>query len=479
MSKQQHTFPNKSTSVHELLDTIKSKRAKDIDWRKGRAFCLIYHPGDEREEGIKQIFDQYYADNALNPTATPSIVELETETVSMCADLFHGDEQVCGNVTTGGTESILLAVKTARDWAKQHRPHITQPHVVIPESAHPAFMKAFHYFNIDFTVTRTGKDFSADIAATEAAIASNTILLVGSAPAYPYGVMDPIVDIAALAKRKNLLCHVDACIGGFILPFIKESGYAIPPFDFEVDGVTSLSADVHKYGYAPKGASVVLYKNHELRRFQFSLYTKWAGGIYGSPTMTGTRAGSNIAAAWGALRSIGREGYLEMAKATMDTTERIKKAIRGIDELEIMGETNMCIVAFKSSKIDVFMLADVLNKKGWHFERQQLPPTLHFTINYIHKDVVEEFVADLQASVAEVREKRLQQMGNKLQSSIVKGLSSLLPEGTIAKLQQNSKPDLDNENKAAMYGMMGALAGTGDLDKIVLDFLDNIYTAKF
>jgi glutamate/tyrosine decarboxylase-like PLP-dependent enzyme len=194
--------------------------------------------------------------------------------------------------------------------------------------------------------------------------------------------------------------------------------------------------------------------------------------------MTGTRAGSNIAAAWGALRSIGREGYLEMAKATMDTTERIKKAIRSIDELEIMGETNMCIVAFKSSKIDVFMLADVLNKKGWHFERQQLPPTLHFTINYIHKDVVEEFVADLKASVAEVREKRLQQMGNKLQSSLVKGLSSLLPEGTIAKLQQNSKPDLDNENKAAMYGMMGALAGTGDLDKIVLDFLDNIYTAK-
>lgn len=478
MSKQQHTFPNKSTSVHELLDTIKSKRTKDIDWRKGRAFCLIYHPGDEREEGIKQIFDQYYADNALNPTATPSIVELETETVSMCADLFHGDENVCGNVTTGGTESILLAVKTARDWAKQHRPHITQPHVVIPESAHPAFMKAFHYFNIDFTVTKTGKDFSADIAATEAAIASNTILLVGSAPAYPYGVMDPIVDIAALAKRKNLLCHVDACIGGFILPFIKEAGYAIPPFDFEVDGVTSLSADVHKYGYAPKGASVVLYKNHELRRFQFSLYTKWAGGIYGSPTMTGTRAGSNIAAAWGALRSIGREGYLEMAKATMDTTERIKKAVRSIDELEIMGETNMCIVAFKSSKIDVFMLADVLNKKGWHFERQQLPPTLHFTINYIHKDVVEEFIADLKASVAEVREKRLQQMGNKLQSSLVKGLSSLLPEGTIAKLQQNSKPDLDNENKAAMYGMMGALAGTGDLDKIVLDFLDNIYTAK-
>lgn len=478
MNQQKYTFPKQATSVNELLETVQQKRAKDIDWRKGRAFCLIYHPGDEREEGIKKIFDQYYADNALNPTATPSIVELETETVSMCADLFHGDENVCGNITTGGTESILLAVKTARDWARKNRPNITKPHVVIPESAHPAFMKAFHCFDVDFTATTTTKDHCADIAATEAAITANTILLVASAPAYPYGVMDPITEIAALAKKKNILCHVDACIGGFILPFIKEAGYAIPAFDFEVDGVTSLSADLHKYGYAPKGASVVLYKTHELRRFQFSLYTKWAGGIYGSPTMTGTRAGSNIAAAWGALRSIGREGYLEMAKATMQTTERIKAAVRAMEELEIMGETNMCIVAFKSSKIDVFMLADILNKKGWHFERQQLPATLHFTINYIHTNVVEEFISDLKQSVAEVREKRMQQIGNKLQSSLVKGLSSILPDGTIAKLQQNSKPDLDNDNKAAMYGMMGALAGTGDLDKIVLDFLDTIYTAK-
>jgi hypothetical protein len=167
-----------------------------------------------------------------------------------------------------------------------------------------------------------------------------------------------------------------------------------------------------------------------------------------------------------------------MAKATMQTTERIKAAVRAMEELEIMGETNMCIVAFKSSKIDVFMLADILNKKGWHFERQQLPATLHFTINYIHTNVVEEFISDLKQSVAEVREKRMQQIGNKLQSSLVKGLSSILPDGTIAKLQQNSKPDLDNDNKAAMYGMMGALAGTGDLDKIVLDFLDTIYTAK-
>jgi sphinganine-1-phosphate aldolase len=478
MNKLKNSFPTQGVPVADLLSIIKQKKRKDIDWKAGKAFCLIYHPGDEREHAIKEIFDQYYADSALNPTAMPSLVELETETVSMSADLFHGDEQVCGTVTSGGTESIILAVKTARDWARKNRPQISKPHVVIADSAHPAFIKAFHLLEIDFTPTKTGGDFRADVATMEKAITANTILLVSSAPSYPYGVIDPITDMAALAKRKNLLCHVDACVGGFILPFIKELGYRVPDFDFAVDGVTSISADIHKYGYAPKGASVVLYKTHELRRFQFSTYTKWAGGVYGSPTITGTRAGSNIAAAWAALRSIGKDGYLEMAKATMQATGKIKQAVNEMPELEIMGDTDMSIVTFKSDKLDVFMLADELNKKGWHFERQQGPPSLHFTVNYIHKDVVDEFIADLKAGVANVLAKRMTHIGNKVQTTFVKGLSAILPEGAISKFQKGSTGDLENENKAAMYGMMGALAGTSDLENIVLDFLDNIYTAK-
>ncbi len=478
MSKQIYGFPPHATPVNDLLENVKQKRLKDIDWRKGKAFCLIYHPGEEREQAIKEVFDQYYADSALNPTATPSLVDIETETVSMCADLFHGDEQVCGNVTTGGTESILLAVKTARDWARKNRPNITKPHVVIPESAHPAFQKAFHFLNVEYTVIPTASNYQADVSAMEKAITPNTILLVCSAPAYPYGVIDPVEQIATLAKTKNLLCHVDACIGGFILPFIKDLGYPVPAFDFAVEGVTSLSADMHKYGYAPKGASVILYRTHELRRFQFSLYTKWSGGVYGSPTITGTRAGSNIAAAWAAIRSIGRDGYKEMAKATKEATEQIKQAVLQTEELQLMGETEMSIVAFKSDQVDVYMLADELNKKGWHFERQQSPPSLHFTVNYIHKNVTDEFLTDLKQAITDVRAKRMMQVGNKLQNSLVKGLSSILPEGTIAKLQKNSAPDLNNENKAAMYGMMGALSGTSDLEHIVLDFLDNMYTAK-
>lgn len=478
MSKPARSFPTSSTPADVLLQQVQDKRQRDIKWQLGRAFCLVYYPGEEREHAIKKIFDAYYADNGLNPTATPSLAELEAETISMCADLFNGDAETCGNLTTGGTESILLAIKTARDWARVHKPNIRRPHVVLPKSAHPAFMKAFHYFDVDFTATELTGEYRADVAAMAKAITPNTILLVGSAPAYPHGVMDPIADIATLAKQNNLLCHVDACIGGFLLPFIKDLGYPVPPFDFSVDGVTSLSADVHKYGYSPKGASVILYKNHTLWRKQFTLYTAWNGGVYGSPTMTGTRNGGTIAAAWAALKTIGRDGYKEMAAETMRATEKLIHAVQQMPELQIIGKPDMSIVAFKSDTIDVFLLADELNKLGWHFERQQLPASLHFTMNYIHRYAMDELITDLNKCIHVVKDKKLQQFGNLLQSAAVKGLSKILPPGTLAKINKSSTPDLENENKAAMYGMMGALAGTDDLEEIVLDFLDNIYTAK-
>ncbi|MCW5908921.1 MAG: aspartate aminotransferase family protein [Chitinophagales bacterium] len=478
MEKPVCPFPDKGTLADDLLETIRAKRQRDIQWQAGRSFCLIYYPGEEREHAIKKIFDAYYADSGLNPTATPSLAELEAETVSMCASLFNGTAETCGNVTTGGTESILLAVKTARDYARKTKPHIKKPNVVLPQSAHPAFMKAFHFLEVDFIATPLNSDYSADVAAMEKAINENTIMLVGSAPAYAHGVMDNIEAIAALAKRKNLLCHVDACIGGFMLPFIKQLGYAVPPFDFSLEGVTSLSADLHKYGYAPKGSSAILYSNHELRKHQFTLYTKWNGGVYGSPTITGTRNGGCIAAAWAALKVIGNEGYMEMAAVTMQVTDKVMKAISEIPELQIISRPVMSMVSFQSHAIDVYMLADELNKRGWHFERQQLPPSLHFTFNYIHHAVADEFIADLKACVEAVKDKRLKQLGNKVQTAAVKGLSKILPAGTLAKFNKAGAEEIDNENKAAMYGMMGALSGTDDLEKIVLDFLDNIYTAK-
>jgi sphinganine-1-phosphate aldolase len=291
--------------------------------------------------------------------------------------------------------------------------------------------------------------------------------------------MDPIAEIAAIAKEKNIFCHVDACIGGFMLPFVKKLGYPIPEFDFSIDGVTSISADIHKYGYSSKGSSVILYKNSDIRKFQFSLYTKWNGGVYGSPTMTGTRPGGSIAGAWAALKAIGMDGYLEMAKTTMEVTNKIKTSIDGIKELEIIGHPDMSILAFKSDKIDVFKLADELNKKGWHFERQQLPPSLHFTINYIHRLVADEFINDLNECVEISKKFTLDSFATSLQTKAVKGLSKILPSGTIAKLQKGgSGSAIKKENTAAMYGMMGALSGTDDLEEIVLDFLDKINSVQ-
>ena len=478
MSSSKMKFPATASSTEEMLSYVTEKKKKDIDWRAGRAFCLVYYPGEEREHKIKTIFDQYFADNALNPTATPSLAELEAETIAMCADLFNGDDNTRGNITTGGTESILLAVKTARDWARKNKPNIKRPNVVIAESAHPAFMKAFHYFDVEFIPVKVSDDYRVSAEAMRKAMNANTIMLVASAPSYPHGVMDHIEEIAAVAKQANVLLHVDACIGGFILPFLKDAGYPIPAFDFSVDGVTSLSADIHKYGYSSKGSSAILYKSAELRKFQFSLYTKWNGGIYGSPTITGTRAGGSIAGAWAALKGIGREGYVEMAKASMETTLKLKQAFESVPELQIMGSPCATMVAFKSDKLDVYVLADELNKKGWHFERQQLPPSLHFTVNYIHKGVADEFIADFNECVETARKNRMGHLTNKVQTAAVKGLSKILPAGTLAKLQKNQTGALDNENKAAMYGMMGALSGTDDLEQIVLNFLDDIYTLK-
>jgi len=480
MSKPLVCFPETPTSAKELIKYIKEKKTADVDWQSGKAFCLIYYPGEERSKTIREIYDLYFSDNALNPTATPSLAELEAEVASMCADLFNGDGQVRGNITSGGTESILLAVKTARDWAKKNKPHIKRPMVIVPASIHPAFMKAFHYFEVDFVPVELREDLRANTAAMEAAITENTIMLCCSAPSYPHGVVDPVAEIAAVAKSHDLLCHVDACIGGFMLPFLRKLNYPIPAFDFSVEGVTSISADIHKYGYSTKGSSVVLYRNAALRKHQFSIYTKWNGGIYGSPTISGTRPGGTIAGAWAALKGIGEQGYLEMAVVTMDATEKIRKGIDAIEGLDIMGKPDMSILAFKSDKMDIYALADELNKKGWHFERQQLPPSIHLTINYIHKDVADAFIGDLQEAVRKVKKFSVRKITNKLQVGAVKGLHKILPEGTVAKIQkkQASVDGVNKENTAAMYGMMGALTGTGDLDEIVLDFMDKINKVK-
>ena len=245
MTKSETKIPTSGIDRNALLAHLKASRGHDTEWKNGRAFCLVYHPGDERAALIQEAYNMFFSENALNPSAFPSLRRFESEVVAMCASLFNGGDSIEGTMSSGGTESILLAVKTAREWAKTHKPEIKEPEVIVPISAHPAFQKAFHYFGIKGVSIPVGPDYRVDMAAVRKAINPNTILLVGSAPSYPHGVVDPIRDLSDLALEKGLLLHVDACVGGFMLPFVRRLGYAVPDYDFTLPGVTSMSADLH------------------------------------------------------------------------------------------------------------------------------------------------------------------------------------------------------------------------------------------
>ncbi|MCB9232675.1 MAG: aspartate aminotransferase family protein [Bacteroidia bacterium] len=478
MKKNTISFPKAGLDKETLLQKMTERRANDTHWQTGKAFALVYHPGKERSEAIKAAYDMFFSENALNPTAFPSLRQFEAEVIAMTADLFHGDENTCGSLSSGGTESILLAVKTAREWGKK-KMKIAHPEILIPETAHPAFYKAGYYFGVKVTKIPVREDFRVDMEAMKAAVSENTVLLVGSAPSYPHGVIDPISELSDLAVEKGLLLHVDACIGGFMTPFAKKLGWPIPDWDFSLPGVTSISADVHKYGYAAKGASTILYRNHELRKHQFYVITDWSGGIYGSPTMLGTRPGGAIAAAWAALMTIGEAGYLEMAARTLKATQMLQEGIAAHPELKIIGQPDVSLFAFGNSEegknIDIYALADELSKMGWSFDRNAVPISIHITVNQIHLEVVSDFLADLKTALDKVKKFRLSHVTSKVQIKAVKGLQKILPEGALAKIQSaTAGKGGGGAPKAAMYGMMGALAGTGDLHTMVLNFLDKL-----
>jgi glutamate/tyrosine decarboxylase-like PLP-dependent enzyme len=475
MSKKKIFFPKSGLQPDGLMRQMAEQRDGDLKWQDGKAFSLMYYPGEEKEKFIQEAFNMYFAENALNPMTFPSLRKMETEVISMVADLMGGDELVRGSFTSGGTESILLAVKSARDHARKLHPEIKYPEMVLPATAHPSIVKSLHYFDIKGVFVPVKNDFTADSLAMEKAITKNTIMLMASAPSYPHGVIDPVAEIAAMAEKKGIWLHVDACIG-FILPFIKKLGYEIPEFDLSLPGVTSLSTDIHKYGYAPKGASVVLYRNTELRRNQFTVYTDWPGGIYGSLTMAGSRPGGTIAAAWAAIKGIGEDGYMEMAERTMQTTNKIREFVDGHPELEIMGTPPMSILAFTSNSLDVFELADELSIKGWHFDRLCSPPGIHLTITQMHDKVVDEFLGDLQLAVASAKQFKMQDVARTVKIEVLKRLARLLPEGAIAKVQAqfSGKAATESERTAPIYGMLGALSGTEDLDEIITNLLDKL-----
>ena len=397
-------FPRQGLPKEELFEQLRTYKEHDGDWKHGRTWSLVYDAGEDITNVMEEVYREYYHANGNNPFVFRSLQRLETEALSMAADLLHGGENTVGSLTSCGSESLLMAVKAARDEARALKPHIEKPEMILAETAHAALFKAAHYLDVKPIVAPVGKNFQVDVAAVRAAVTPNTILLIGSAPQYPQGIIDPIGQLGQIALEHNLRFHVDACLGGFTLPFLRELGCDIPPFDFEVEGVSSISADLHKYGFAAKGVSAILYRDNALRRYQYFSLAGWPGGLFASPTVTGTRPGGAIATAWAALRYIGRDRYLEITRTILETREKLFATIRSHEDLYILGSPQAGIFAIGSHTLDVHMLADALEAKGWVIDQQANPDSLHFMVTPAHIQSAEQFAHDLDAALREVKE---------------------------------------------------------------------------
>ena len=434
-------FPEKGTSREELLSALHAFKSDDSDWKSGRVFSLIYNAGEDVKTFAEEAFNVFINENGLSPFAFPSLLRMETEVVSMLGSLLGGDSETVGAMTSGGTESIMMAVKAARDFARAQRPSITNPELVMPLSAHPAFNKAAHFLGLKTVIVPTDKTLRADVKAVGDAISENTVMVVGSAFSYPHGMIDPIEELAEVAAGKEVWFHVDACVGGYILPFLSKLGYPIPPFDFRIPGVSSMSADIHKYGFIPKGASTVLYRNAELRQYQFSVYADWPGGVYGTPSVSGARPGGPVAASWAVIKYLGLEGFMRLAKTTMETTKNFIEGIKAIPELYVLGKPQATVFAFGSDVLNVYALGEKMKAFRWYIDSQHLPPCLHMTISPAHASIVEPFLSDLRQAVNEV--------------------ASLKGE--------------DITGEAAMYGMIGSMPDRAMARDFAIQYLSDLY----
>jgi sphinganine-1-phosphate aldolase len=394
-------LPEHGMSDAAILETLRAKRTHDARWREGRTFGLVFDGGPAVRDIAETVATMFLHENALNTAAFPSLGAIQSEVVGMCADLFHG-EHAAGFMTSGGTESILMAVKAARERGRHERA-ITDPQMVVAESAHAAFHKAAHDFGLVVHTVPVRADFRADVDAMSLRCNSNTVLVVGSAPQYPQGVIDPITELAEVARDIGASLHVDACMGGFVLPFMEMNGESLPAWDFRVDGVTTISADVHKLGYAPKGASVILHRTKELRRYQTFVFDGWLGGLYASPNMQGSRPGLPMATAWAVMHKLGREGYRRLTRVTIDTARKIVAGVRAMPGLRVLAEPEAHLLAIAGDGVDVFAVGDALHARGWHLDRQGPPDSLHATVSAGNAPVVDEFLADVRTAADEVR----------------------------------------------------------------------------
>jgi len=400
-------LPETGRSRGDILAEMQALQAEEQQrWRDGYVSGAVYHGDAGHIDFLNQVYALNSQSNPLHFDLWPSTVKYEAEIVAMTAHLLGAGEtadSVVGTVTSGGTESILLAMRAYRDRARAAR-GVERAEIVAPASAHAAFDKAAQYFGIELVRVPVGPDYRADVAAMAAAITDSTVALVGSAPSFPHGAVDPIPELAELAQARGIGLHVDACLGGFVLPFARGLGYDLPDFDFRLAGVTSMSADTHKYGYAAKGTSVVLYRGEELRRCQYYAVADWPGGLYFSPTFAGSRPGALSAACWAAMVSLGEEGYRGAAARILATAHWIKHTVAQMPDLVVLGDP-LFVIAFASPTLDIYRVLDAMTHRGWSLNGLHRPAAVHLCVTLRHTEpgVAQRFVDDLAAAVAAVR----------------------------------------------------------------------------
>lgn len=399
-----HAIPQQGRPWTELKAELEASKTKDYSWRQGRMALYFYWLNEELERVQKEAYTTFWSENGLGMRAFPSLKRLEDEVIGMGLNLLHAPQGAGATFTSGGSESIFLALRAASEQARRER-GITDPNIVIPQTAHLTFNRAADFQRIEVRRIPTGPGYLPDVAGMAAAIDANTVALVGSAPNYPFGLVEPIGAIAALAQSRGIWMHVDACVGGFLLPWAKRLGEPMPDWDFTVPGVTSISADLHKYGMAAKGASLMMVRDAAFREFHKFESRAWERGLYAGFSTTGTRPGGAIAAAWAVMNFLGEEGYLDCARKILRARNVMVEGISNIPGLEVLRPYGTCIFVWRATDpaIEHNALAAALDRRGWLVSRQQEPDGFHLALNPVHDEVAEEYVADVGAAVREVR----------------------------------------------------------------------------
>ncbi len=461
-------IPEYGRSYDEILNELDLLAADDPAYKESKAWSLVYYKDEDYTHFLAQAYEKYFSANGLNPTAFKSLKRFENDIVAFTAELLHADEKSAGCVTSCGTESCMLAVKTYRDWGKAVK-GIRSPEIIVAETAHVAWYKGAEYFGVKVHTVPVGKDWKIDINAVKRKINRNTVMLLGSAPEYPHGMIDDITALGQLGKKHNIPVHVDACVGGYLLPFMVMAGAELPPFDFAVDGVTSMSADIHKYGFAAKGCSCILYKNLDFFKYQCFVHPDWPGGLFASPAFLGTRPGGAYAAAWAAMQANGRQGYIEMAKQTMENAQRFREGIQSFAELELIGDPQCSLIAYRSKdpyNVNIFAVGDIMQEKGWHIDRLLHPDGLHAMVTPSHAQVLNQYFADLREAVDAVKGKPgLALKGEAATYSTVGHIP-------LKKMVHKSVLDIFSQSYEVSKGLIdlsdsSQVTGGGTMDKIV------------